>query len=327
MIKWYTNFRKIKKSIMQLKKIILTPKSGLNTTLESDTILSYIFAFNFEKLKDIYKKFQDGKDLPFLITSWFNEWFLPKPIYFSKWTIEIPNTSILEDIKDEVSRKELKKISYFPIEKEFFELQFTWEQINLKNKIKNYLEDKKVEDNREIRTIEYKNSIPRFNIWETNPYTINDIKYTNWNYVIYIKIYDNDDFDLFFNCFKNTFESIWFWKGKSIWYWQFSKIEIKDLDNKEIEVFHYFDKLEKDKKLKIVLNNYKPKNEEINNFNLKESYYKLNNKHTKSLSEFNKVIFKWKMSFIDSWSVISCNSKLVWWYYKSGKSYNFGYIF
>jgi len=53
----------------------------------------------------------------------------------------------------------------------------------------------------------------------------------------------------------------------------------------------------------------------------------LNNKHTKSLSEFNKNIFKWKMSFISHWSVISTKEKLVWDYYNSNNSYNFGYIF
>jgi hypothetical protein len=43
--------------MMIYKKIILKPSSGLITPLESDTILSYIFAYNFEKLNEVYRKF------------------------------------------------------------------------------------------------------------------------------------------------------------------------------------------------------------------------------------------------------------------------------
>jgi hypothetical protein len=314
---------------MKYKKIILTPKSGLISELESDTILSYIFAFNFEKLNNIYIKFQEWKEIPFSITSWFLEWELPKPIYFQENSNKVKG-NLLEDIKNEVDRKKLKKVSTFPIEKEYFKLLFDWKQKELEYKIKELLCNK--EENHKYKektqTIsEYKNSIPRFNIWETNPYIIDNIKYISWNYVIYIKVYNEDDFNLFFDCFKTTFESIWFWKWKSRWYWKFKLLKSFDLDEKELEVFNYFEKLDKEKNLKVVLNNYKPTNNEIKNFDLNKSFYKLNNKHTKSLSEFNKNIFKWKMSFISHWSVISTKEKLVWDYYNSNNSYNFGYIF
>ncbi len=312
---------------MEYKKIILTAKSWFITDLESDTILSYIFAYNFEKLKNVYDKFLNWDSLPFLISSWFDEGTLVKPIYFSSNNIEKTDSTLIEDISFETNRKDLKKMSIFPIRKKLFELLFNWNQVELKEELINILDDfnKKLKNSKLVS--EYKNSIPRFNIWDTNPYSIENIKYNSWNKVIYVKVYDESDFNLFFKCLKNTFNSIWFWKAKSRWYWQFSNIELEDLDNNEKDCFTYFENLEKEKNLKIVLNNYKPSVSEIEDIDLSKSFYKLNNKHTKSLSEFNKTIFKWKMSFFAPWSVISTNQKLKGDFYKSWNSCNFGFIF
>lgn len=305
---------------MIYKKIVLTPKSWLITPLESDTVLSYIFAFNFEKLEHIYKKFQEWINLPFLITNWLLENTLPRPMFFSDEK-HPQESSLLEDINEEVSKKKIKKITQLPLDKSLLELIFNWKNNEFRDRLKNISNN----GNKEI-VIDFKNSIPRFNNWDTNPYEIPDINYISWNYVIYVKLIDEKDFELFFDCLKNTFEKIWFWKWKSRWYGHFKNVEIKDLDINESEVFKYIDELKK-QNLYFVLNNYKPKDSEIDKFNLDKSFYQLNSKHTKSLSEFNENIFKWQMNFISEWSVIYSDDKLVWDSYKSDNSYNFWFIF
>jgi len=52
---------------MKIKKIVFKFKSGYITPLKSDTILSYIFAYNFEKLKDIYMKILKKRIFLFLL--------------------------------------------------------------------------------------------------------------------------------------------------------------------------------------------------------------------------------------------------------------------
>ena len=310
---------------MIYKKIILTPKSWLITPLESDTILSYIFAYNFKKLERIYKKFQDWKDLPFLITNWFIENTLPRPMYFLDKEWEHKNTTLIDDIKQEVDKKKVKKLSNITFDKSILDLIFTWKEDQLREVLKNYSKNNEWKNINE-RVSEYKNSIPRFNIWETNPFEIEDVNYISWNYVIYVKIFDEKDFNLFFDYFKNTFEKIGFWKGKSRWYGHFRSVESRELDLNEKEVFEYIEELKK-QDLYLVLNNYKPIDEEIESFDLKNSFYQINTKHTKSLSEFNENIFKWQMNFINAWSVITSKKVLIWDNYSSDKSYNFGFIF
>ncbi len=306
---------------MQIKKIILTPKSWLITPLESDTVLSYIFAFNYEKLKDILDDFIKWEVLPFNITNAFQTWFLPKPIYFSE-IIKINDCSLEEDLRNEKNRKKLKKLNKFPLNKSFFELLFNWKVEELNNKLVdlNLDEDK-------INISEAKNSIPRFHKWETTPYHIDDIEYISSSYTIYVKIYDERKFQLFFDCLKNNFETIWFWKWKSKWYWHFKNVELLGLDEEEKEVFDYFEELKKEKWYNIILNNFKPSNNDLENINIDKSYYVLNTKHTKSLSEFNKNIFKWQMNFFSPWSLLISDKIIIWDYYKSGNSYNFWYIF
>jgi len=310
---------------MIYEKIVLKPKSWLITSLESDTILSYIFAYNFEKLEHIYKKFQNWKDLPFLITNWFLENILPRPMFFSEKKGKSDPTTLLDDIKNEVDKKKIKKLSNIPFEKNILELIFTWKDDELRGKLESFSKNSELKKNKETVS-EYKNSIPRFNIWDTNPYEIEDIEYISWNYEIYVKIFNEADFDLFFDCFKNTFEKIWFWKGKSRWYWHFEKIENSNLNEKEKEVFEYLQEL-KNKNIYLILNNYKPTDEEIWSFDLDKSFYQINTKHTKSLSEFNENIFKWQMNYISAWSVINSKKELIWESYISWNSYNFWFIF
>jgi hypothetical protein len=178
-----------------------------------------------------------------------------------------------------------------------------------------------------IVEIDAKNTIPRFNIWETTPYEIGNVKYTNWIFVIYVKIFDEISFNSFFECLKNTFESIWFWKAKGRWYGHFENIKLENLVDEEIKVFEYFEKLRRERWLYFILNNYKPTDEEIDNMDLNKSYYKINLKHTKTLSELEKNVFKWQMNFFSEWSVIFSAEKLIWNFYKFENSYNFWYIF
>ena len=312
---------------MIYKKIILKPKSWLISKLESDTILSYIFAYNFEKLTDIYKKFQNWQELPFLITNWFLENTLPRPIYFtnSNNADESKKTTLFEDIKNEPDKKKIKKLWNISLNKNILEMIFTWKEEELREQLRIY--SKNNESKKINETVwEYKNNIALFNIWETKPFEIENIDYITWNYVIYVKIFDEKDFNIFFDCLKNTFEKIGFWKGKSRWYGHFKNVENFDLDENEKEVFEYLDELKK-QNLYLVLNNYKPKTEEIENFDLEKSFYQINTKHTKSLNEFNENIFKWQMNFINNWSVIKSQKNLIWDNYKSWNSYNFWYIF
>lgn len=308
---------------MNYKKIILTPKSWLITPLESDTVLSYVFAYNFDKLKNIFDKFLDWNP-SFVLSNWFIEGILPKPIFFNT-NLKLPETDIKQDIDQEKERKKIKKLSTFPLDKIYFEMLFEWDNYDEYNeKIKWYLDNFMIKQ--EIVS-DYKNSIKRFNLWETEPYEIENIKYISWNYVIYIKVYDENDFKIFFDSMKNTFETIWFWKAKSRWYGSFKEVNISDLSLKEKEVFDYFEELKQKYNLYFVLNNFKPNDDEINNFDLSKSYYQINNKHTKSLYEFNKEIFKWQMNFIEAWSVIYSENNLKWDFYKNWNSYNFWFIF
>jgi hypothetical protein len=72
------------------------------------------------------------------------------------------NYSLLKDIEDEANRKESKKISSFPINKELFRLLFEAkkdEKDIYESLINEIVKNKKVETESH-----FKNSIPRFNI-------------------------------------------------------------------------------------------------------------------------------------------------------------------
>lgn len=307
---------------MIIKKIVLKTKSWLITSLESDTVLSYVFAYNFEKLQNIYNNFIDWNNLPFLITNWYIENTLPRPIYFEKIEKNNTRTSLIEDINQEVEKKSIKKLSNIPMDKEILEFIFNSRHEELREKLKIFTQTES-----KIKKIsEYKNSIPRFNIWDTNPYEIENIEYNKWNYVIYVKIFEEDNFKIFFDCLKNTFEKVWFWKGKSRWYGHFLNVELQELNQNEKEVFDYIEKL-KSNNLYFVLNNFKPKTEEIETIDIEKSFYLINSKHTKSLTEFNTNIFKWQMNFFQVGSIIYSEKKLIWDKYQSDNSFNFGFIF
>ncbi len=315
---------------MEYKKIILKPKSWIITALESDTILSYVFAWSFlqknDKIINIFENFKEW-EIPFLITnafvSWENKVFISKPIFFLDKK-EKKDISLQESIKKESTRKKFKKANVVAFDKNIlknvFEKELSDEE---KQQIIQWKESyEKYTTNEQI----WKNTIPRFNSGETNPYMI-DVNFYN-ELTIYVKIFDKEKIDNFFDFMKNIFENIGFGAGKSRGFWKFEKIDLQDLSESEKDSFDYLQELEKQGK-KLVLNNYKPTDEELNMIDFKNSFIDINWKNTKTTQELNKDFFKWSMNFINVGSVLSIksNEEIKWGYYKSGISYNFGYLF
>ena len=323
---------------MEYKKIVLKPKSWIITPLESDTILSYIFAFGIaqenQDIIDTFENFKNG-EIPFLITNAFVSWnwkvFIPKPMFFQDKQ-ERTNISLKKAIENEATRKKFKKADYVIFDKSILENIFDWDLSDeAKQKIIEW--KKEYEENIEIDNI-WKNSIPRFNSWETNPFSVK-AEFAN-EYAIFVKVFDKEKFDNFFKFMKNLFETIGFGAWKSRWFGKFEEIKLLDLLNNEKETFDYLESLEKNW-LKLVLNNYKPTDEELENANWWESFLDINWKNAKTIQEFNEKFFKWRMNFIKAGSVLRVKSdeeigwsqmkKLKGWYYESNGSYNFGYIF
>lgn len=323
---------------MEYKKIVLKPKSWIITPLESDTILSYVFAFGIAQgNQDVINIFEDFKnwELLFLITNTFICWnwkiFIPKPMFFQDKQ-ERTNISLKEAIKNESTRKKFKKSDYVVFDKDILKNIFDWDLSDeAKQKIIEW--KKEYDKNIEIDNI-WKNSIPRFNSWETNPFSVK-AEFAN-EYSIFVKVFDKEKFDDFYKFMKNLFETIGFGAWKSRWFGKFKEIKLLNLSTTEKETFDYLKNLEKDW-LKLVLNNYKPTDEELEKVNWWESFFDINWKNAKTIQEFNEKFFKWRMNFIKAGSVLRVKSdeeiwwsqmkKLKGWYYESNGSYNFGYIF
>lgn len=302
---------------MIIKKIQLKFKSGYLTPLESDTILWYIFAKNFLELESVFNKYKQW-DIPFKISNGFINWNISRPIIFGDNKHD--KSSLLADLIIEKDKKLLKSLSYVPLKKEILKAIFEDQ-----DKIPDILKTMN-ESNVEIECLssEMKNSIPRFNQWETTPFVVNDIRYSTSEYNIYVKIYDEKDFSKFFELMQKTLLALWRWKWVSRWYGKVSTCELKDLTDQESEAFKYLEQL-KSKNQIVVLNNYKPDNTEIENINLEKSYLQFINKNTKT-KERN--VFKWNMKFIAPGSVLYVKDwELKGSYYQVWTSFNFWYIF
>ena len=315
-----------------MKKIVFKFKSWYITELESDTILSYVFVYNFEKLKNIYEDFKNWK-VPFNITNAFDKGSIIRPFYMSKDEKKDNSNNefeeFLNNLIDEVDRKKIKKLWFIPLDTNILKLQLkdkTIEDQEEYNKKLWEISEKEESDKKNDKISEFKNSIPRFYKGDTNPFAIEDVNYTNQEKVIYVKVYDEEKYNRFFESLKNTFETIWWWKWKSRWYGKIAYVKNETLDTKEIDFFDYLQELKKENKY-IVLNNYKPSENDLQNIDIEKSFINLNHKHTKSL---DNMPFKWKMSFISAWSVLTWEN-LKWDFYKAQledkESINFWYLF
>jgi len=302
--------------------------------------LWYIFANNFNKLQNIFSDFVNGQ-FPFLISNWFPSWILPRPIFF--WENEKEESNLKKDISKEINRKNLKKVTHIPTNREILELSFKNKNIEKQNKYNELLNQYFFKGKEKTQNIirskvvsDYKNSIPRFHSDDTSPFAISNITYSNQEFLIYVKIFDETKFQEFFETMKNTFETIWRWAKKSIWYGKVKKFELKKLDNNEKEVFDLIEQ-KRDEWIYYILNNYKPTKKEILNFDLKHSFLSFNIKHWKIFPKnwnWQKQPFKWQFSFIAAWSTIKVNpndQQLKWCKYKfkweNCQIFNFWYIF
>jgi len=317
---------------MKIKKIILKSKSWLLTPLESDTVLSYVFWFAFSmSKKDVIDIFYDFKNwnLSFILSNWFSIWFLnwkkvtilPKPIYFIE--NQKKDNSLITDVKNEPLRKRIKKIKFLPAKKKYFKAVFNG---NFFEVVKNELIDENKFKILQKSEIIWKNQIPRFNSWDTNIYSV-EVNYS-LEYIIFVKILDEEKFKKFFNFMKEVFEIIWYGAWKSRWFWKFKNIKLEDLNKDEKELFDYFKELKKQWKI-YILNNFKPKNEEIELIDTEKSFIEINFKNAKTIQEWNKQYFKGNLNFIKAGSVLVLKEKkdLIGDYYVSWNSYNFGYLF
>ena len=321
---------------MIYKKIELYPKTWIKTPLESDTILWYVFAFGFvqnnDEIKQIFEDFKTWK-LSLLITNAFvsseNEVFVPRPIYFdTRWENQMrPDENDLEKaIENESKRKKKKKVSLIKFTDLKKYLSVEQDEI-LDNAVQVNFDDIVQQD------VVWKNAIPRFHTADTNPFAEN-ADFAK-KYTIYVKIFDEEKFNKFFNFMKNLFETIGFWAGKSRWFWKFEKIKLSGLTEQEKEILNFVEEWKKQGNY-LVLNNYKPTDEELEMIDFDNSYIDINWKNTKTIQEFNKNFFKGNMNFIKAGSVINMRSdeKVGWGqmslkgsYYESWKGVNFGYLF
>ena len=307
---------------MDIQKIRLRFKSWLATPLESDTVLWYVFAYDFDNLEDVFQDFVDWNP-PFVISNGFVDWYLPKPFYFNN-NFQREAANLSQQLALEQERKDKKSLSYFPAEKEIFKLLFEWNKDQMAEydqKINQILENKNININ---TNTEAKNYVPRYHKADTQPYNLENIYYSSNDFSIYIKIFDDSKTQRFLESMKNVFESIGFGKYKSRGYWKISMFENSLIDENEKNLFDYLQELGEDKWIYYVLNNYKIHQQEIDSIDTAQSYLNIWTKNTKTTQDF---VFKWNMSMVLPWSVIYADTKLTWDYYQTNKSFNFWYIF
>lgn len=312
------------------QKITLSFSSWFLTPLESDTILWYIFATNFEQLQDIFADFKDGNP-PFLVTNGFPWWVLPRPVFFGEKEDD-KHTTLAEDILSEPKRKSIKKASRLPKDIQSFELAFkTNKTDDEKEKYDEILSTKKHHSNEKYA--EFKNSIPRFHSDDTTPFAIPDITYSDHSWTIYVKVFDEQKFQLFWEAMQNTLMTIGRWAKKSIGYGKIKTIECQWVNEQEQAVFDLIQQ-HKEKGQYYVLNNYKPTPEELSHIDLKTSNILYSHKHPKTFPTdvSEQTPFKGKYSFIAPWSVVQFKNnhlsteKVLGESYRHWESFNFWYL-
>lgn len=304
---------------MQLKKIMVTFKSGYITPLESDTLLWYVFAKSFEQLEPLFEKFEKGNP-SFLFSTGLREGIIPRPFMKTKETTK-ESLSLQKDLEKEVNKKKIKKTEWIKMECELFEKLMEWNPLEGED-----LEKEKGSLN-EIKTSVMKNSIPRFWSGETSPYGIEDVTYSQNGYAFFVKIEDEEDFQKFFKEMQNILLTIGWGKGVSRGFGKISQCECVDLSDEEKKFFEYREKIRAQKNTYFVMNNYKPKEKELEMIDFEKSYLQYLNKNTKTMGEN---VFKGNMKFIAPGSVIVFKESIegvLWSYYQVEHSFNFWYLF
>jgi hypothetical protein len=139
---------------------------------------------------------------------------------------------------------------------------------------------------------------------------------------MYVKIFDEEAFNLFWMVMKEVLETIGRGKAISRGYGKLHQVKVVELNEEEQSVFAYLNTL-KQQGILVVLNNFKPSEQEIKMIDLEHSFLSFTNKNTKSLG---KHIFKGNMTFIAPGSVLQKKANtpdFVGSYYQVNQSFNF----
>lgn len=301
--------------LMQIQKILLSFKSGLITPIESDTLLSYIFAMDFAYNEPIFRLFQSKETVPFVFSNAMLPGLLPRPLFFpSKEKKEI---WITEALHSELERKKTKSASMIQMQASAFSDFFAGLQTQ------NMLQEP------EITSIaEFKNTVPRFAQADTTPYSIPQVHYTDQDWVVYVKIYDQKAFQRFFASMQTVLMQYGFWAGKSRGYGKLSACTLQESTPSEKAVFDEIDQLRK-QGLVYLINNFKPSSLEIQQIDWSKSYYQL---HTKQAKKADGEIFKGALNFLAAGSVLSWKisddpNTRYGDFYQTNQAFNFWYLF
>lgn len=298
---------------MNIKKIVLRFKTGLLTPIESDTLLSYVFALDFNKLEKVFQSFLGPDTVPFVFSNAMFPEELPKPLLFPK----TDNKVMLEEaLEYELVRKQQKIVNTIRMESPTLKAAFEKQgDIVLGQKAPwNLLRN------------EQKNMTPRFWKGETVPYALPNVSY--WDeYVVYVKIYNDDLFSCFFDSMQKVLMGLGFWAGKSRGYGKLLKCELLDLHVNEKACFDEIEKLRK-KGLIYVLNNYKPADQECKMIDYENSSYVIHTKQAKG----GKSVFKGALHFFGEGSCLQFTAPVqekivLGGYYEVHQAFNFWYLF
>ncbi len=321
-----------------MKKILLTFQSSYITPLESDTLLGHLFALAFarhdEGIKQIFEDFKNKKP-PFLISNWFDVTeidgqgvvLLPKPIFFAKSEVR-EEKNLLQAMIEEPKRKKRKKLDLIPAQKKYFEAIFK----NNKSVLDNFLENiEKIE--KEERSLIFKNMVPRFNQWDTEIFAL-EAKFAKQK-AIYVKIFDENKFNKFFNFIKESLETLGWGSKRWVGFGRIKEVKLEKLNPDERELFEYLGTLWQNQGLKYVWSNYLPDEKDFEIFDFNSSWLDINWKNWKGFVEWNSEFFKGKLNFIKAGSVLRKRSekgseeigKVYGRSYKGRDWVNFGYLF
>lgn len=160
---------------MKYKKIIVQLDNSYLTPFDSDTLISYVFAHDFETLRDILPLFSEQASVPFILTHGFPQGFIPKPLFFSS---KSKNIDVFNQVLSlQKQKKEIKKHPYIRLSKQDFCAYLDGEDV------KTFPDP--------IYTIsEGKNTVARFHSHETLPYMLKNVYYATLPMVVYVQVFN-----------------------------------------------------------------------------------------------------------------------------------------